>query len=333
MEQLKLEDPLTYTYLKPNKKAYLYFPKEQEQYIGEGKKLMRLFFDGPITMTQFEKDEYEKFEKQLKDSGDEQKHLQDQQVWTKPNRMRFLQASGWKYNVAINNISQHNDWRKNNLPIKLDEEIIQFLQSGIIYLHGRDNRNRPIMVLNAYKIDTKKMSEDSLIKGVSFFLEVVVNNMLLPGQIENWVIILDFNQMGLFSFPVMSFKKMIGFLQSNYRARMYKLYCVNTPNSIWVPWKAVQLFLEENTIQKVNFSKQNTPTDLFKHCNKSQVESKFGGSAPDLQEFSWPPKIVQGETCAEGEKENDFLITVEEYKKKYLNKELSGCEICQEYIK
>lgn len=59
------------------------------------------------------------------------------------------------------------------------------------------------MILNAYKIDTKKMSEELMIKGVSFFLEVVVNNMLLPGQVENWVIIMDFNFMGLLSFPVL----------------------------------------------------------------------------------------------------------------------------------
>ena len=132
---------------------------------------------------------------------------------------------------------------------------VNLKKSGMLYLHGRDNRGRPIMVLNAYKIDVKTISEDTLIKGVTFFLEVIISNMLLPGQIENWVIILDFNNMGLFTFPVMSFKKMIGFLQSNYRARMYKLYAVNTPNSIWVPWKAVQVFLEENTVSKVSFSK------------------------------------------------------------------------------
>jgi hypothetical protein len=51
----------------------------------------------------------------------------------------------------------------------------------MLYLHGRDSRGRPIMVLNAYKIDVKKISEDTLIKGVTFFLEVVVANMLLPG--------------------------------------------------------------------------------------------------------------------------------------------------------
>jgi len=68
---------------------------------------------------------------------------------------------------------------------------------------------------------------------------------------------------------------------------MYKLYAVNTPNSIWVPWKAVQVFLEENTVSKVSFSKQSTPENLFSHCNPSQVEKKFGGTAQDITEYKW----------------------------------------------
>lgn len=62
---------------------------------------------------------------------------------------------------------------------------------------------------------------------------------------------------------------MISFLQANYRAKLYKLYCINTPSSIWIPWKTVQMFLEENTVKKVSFSKEKEPTELFQHCNKS----------------------------------------------------------------
>lgn len=70
-------------------------------------------------------------------------------------------------------------------------------------MHGRDSRFRPIIVMNLYRIDLKKINENAMIRGVTFFLEVIVRNMLIPGQVENWVILLDFNNMGLFSFPIM----------------------------------------------------------------------------------------------------------------------------------
>lgn len=51
----------------------------------------------------------------------------------------------------------------------------------MVYLHGRDSRYRPIIVLNVYRIDLKKVNEAAMIRGVTFFLEVVLRNMLIPG--------------------------------------------------------------------------------------------------------------------------------------------------------
>jgi hypothetical protein len=47
-----------------------------------------------------------------------------------------------------------------------------------------------------------------------------------------------------------------------------------------ITWGMVKMFLEENTLFKIQFAK--TPiAELFKHANKSQVEKKFGGEAED----------------------------------------------------
>ena len=60
----------------------------------------------------------------------------------------------------------------------------------------------------------------------------------------------------------------MGYLSSNYRSRMYKMYIVNTPNSIFVPWSIAKGFLEEVTINKISFYKDSEPTPLFQHTNK-----------------------------------------------------------------
>ncbi|EGR29784.1 hypothetical protein IMG5_148650 [Ichthyophthirius multifiliis] len=347
-----LESPNNYQFLNPPKQAYLYFPSISQQINGEGIKGNRWYFEGNSQYTDFENQEYQKFENQLQQNTQDQEVFNDYKYWNKANKMRFIQASGYNYQNTIASAKSHNTWRQATLSqlysdelIKNQDEIYKFLTSGIIYLHGRDSRFRPIMVLNAYKLDFKQFEEDKMILYISYFLEVVINNMLLPGQVENWVIILDFNNTGLFSLPIFKFEKIIKFLQSNYRARMYKLYCVNCSNTVWIPWKAVQHFLEENTVNKVNIIKSNCPSDLFKHCNKIQVEQKFGGNAPNVTQYQWyfilflqiiiilyfirPPNIIQGDLESE---EINQLITIEQYKQMYNEEKLKNCIILDEYI-
>jgi len=74
---------------------------------------------------------------------------------------------------------------------------------------------------------------------------------MLPGQVENWVFIVDLKGMGLTSLPLGALKKMLGFLSHSYRGRLKTLYILNTPTSIWIPWNIAKGFLEENTIKKI----------------------------------------------------------------------------------
>lgn len=58
-------------------------------------------------------------------------------------------------------MEDHNVW-KSKQPTQLDNEIIDFLNNGILYLIGRDHRFRPIMVMNMSKINTKIHKEEYL---------------------------------------------------------------------------------------------------------------------------------------------------------------------------
>ena len=49
------------------------------------------------------------------------------------------------------------------------------------------------------------MTESSLpeiLNGMTYFLDVIMQNMFLPGQIENWVIVSDLNNLGITSLPM-----------------------------------------------------------------------------------------------------------------------------------
>jgi len=46
--------------------------------------------------------------------------------------------------------------------------------------------------MDVMKIDTKKYNKAFLLKGIDYFLGQVIKEMYLPGQIENWIFIMDF---------------------------------------------------------------------------------------------------------------------------------------------
>ena len=63
------------------------------------------------------------------------------------------------------------------------------------------------------------------------------------------------------------------------------MFILNSPNSIYIPWKITKQFLDEITIQKIKIFKNSSPLELFFHINKKQIEKKFGGNSENLKEF------------------------------------------------
>jgi len=63
------------------------------------------------------------------------------------------------------------------------------------------------------------------------------------------------------------------------------MYVVNTPSTIYLPFQLAKKFLEESTVNKIQFHKKQIPEPLFQHTNKEQVEEKYGGTAPNREKF------------------------------------------------
>lgn len=145
-----------------------------------------------------------------------------------------------------------------------------------------------------------------------------MRNFLIPGQVENWVAIIDVAEIGLFSL-INSMKKSFTFLADTYRSRMCVCYVVRIPASISFIWTVVKRFLDEDTVIKINFFDDQKVEPLLEYCNPSQLEKKFGGTLENIAEgHFWPPREVsKNYKC---EKEPVKLLTKEEYTKYYKNK-------------
>lgn len=142
---------------------------------------------------------------------------------------------------------------------------------------------------------------------IAFILDFVIENMLLPGHVENWVVISDFEKNGFGELGFGSLKQVMGILTDNYRCRLGCNYVVNPAKIVYYMWSCMKPFLDDVLIEKVKILNKPHPEELFSHCNLYQVEEKYGGKAPNAHMF-WPPIMPKAPYTVNG----TYLQEVEE---------------------
>lgn len=123
-----------------------------------------------------------------------------------------------------------------------------------------------------------------------FLLEYTIENMLIPGQVENWVVLIDLGKKGLGSLSINSLKQVLSILQINFRCRMGMTYIVNPPKSMFMLWSCIKPFLDEILIEKIRIANGPTSSEMLSSFNPHQIEEKYGGRLKNLENF-WPPFI------------------------------------------
>ena len=80
---------------------------------------------------------------------------------------------------------------------------------------------------------------------------------------------------------------MVGYLQTCYRSRLYRVYVLNASTIFSYIFKLVKPLLDKITQDKINISKEGQNEKFWEHMNKSQVEKKFGGHVDNLTTNFW----------------------------------------------
>ena len=108
--------------------------------------------------------------------------------------LRMLHARRFNIKKAIQCVKDYTEWRSSKLPRGCEgmyENVKPFLNTGAVYVHGRDHRYRPLIVLNLERVMTLVPDVHDAVNLTCFILSYVAEYMFIPGQIENWVIICD----------------------------------------------------------------------------------------------------------------------------------------------
>jgi len=93
--------------------------------------------------------------------------------------------------------------------------------------------------------------------------------MMCPGTVENGLVIMDSQSMGLLSLPIMKVKAILTTIQSNYKCRARTIFALNSSTAVSILWQTVKYFIDEATAAKVMITSGDTFDELKDLCHPS----------------------------------------------------------------
>ncbi|MCQ2815666.1 MAG: SEC14 family lipid-binding protein [archaeon] len=297
--------------------VYRYTPKPTEIITELLGKPIRRIFKCPIES--FDENELTKII-EIDDYIKEQKYVLPD-YYKGEDKLRQLQGNDYKIEASYKEIVHEIEWKKEHLPIQLTDDIMKVLNSGFIYVHGRDNFFRPLIFVNPMKFNSKEIPLEVWQNGLYYLIDYMIKYYLVPGKVENWNFIIDCGDLNLKKLPIVDLKALFAGMKGVYRCRLYRLYLLRLRSLFLYLWKMAVAIIGPTVEAKATNvpEEEGKNTLLFKDINPNQVEKKYGGLAEDLKEGELFPETFKcGEFYSEEDKTNGKIFKkceVESFKK------------------
>lgn len=267
----------------PPKEAYLYFPEGPNLFLELTEtKIQRKIFEDSSSYLPLEIDMLSQLNSQLMLN-----RVIIHSKISEGDKLRFLHAVSFNLSEAIELLKRNTDFL-NDYSFIFDNPatgvIKDILNSGIIYVHGRDSDYRPIIVFNINEFTNHKnaYSENDWTNAILFVCNYVIKELLIPGQVETWNIILNLENMSVFSSIPSDIRSIMSVMQGHYKGRLHLIYVFKLSFSLNV-LKNVYYAMYPNAEKKVKIiTDKNFETDLFTRINPNQIEKRFYGNNDDI---------------------------------------------------
>ena len=271
--------------------ATIYEPREDEK-INEllNKPTRRIFY---IPLEEYKEDEKKKlieyYEYCLKKGYKIQRANKSGKFYY-PNIFRQLQGSDFNIEKSFDEIRNEIIFKNEQLPVEFQNEFKEIFNSGCIYIHGRDNAYRPLIIFIPRMFNGLKQPVEVWKKFGIYLMEFLVNKCLVPSRVENWNIIVDFGSLSMTEIPY-TLRDIFTAFKGIYRCRLYKIYLLNMNFVFNMVWNIVKMIMGPTLEAKAcNVSTNDGSYDqLFQCINRSQVEKKYGGTCEDLKPGEFYP--------------------------------------------
>ena len=325
-----IKDPKLYEIFKsslPPKEAYYYFPKGDDIIIINQEKPQhssRKIFTN-VSFTDFEKEWLKELNKII-DSKDD---VIIPPGWHDGLSLSCIYSALGDIEFAYDIMCDYIKWWQKTFPMNIvpKDKSWELLNNGFLYIYGRDHQFRPIMVCQPYILQNKLdyFSNSDVVNVCLFVCQYAVNNLLIPGQIENWIMFFNLKGTSLLSLPE-PIKLLVQELSDNFNFRLYKCYVLGMSLIMRILYKFVCTFIGQPDEDKIIVLSGKDDKHIFDDFTPDNLEKRFGGNAPDLiygdGDSLFPPRVPCDNVFFPWENKNDILISEEEYINKYKNGEI-----------
>lgn len=226
----------------------------------------------------------------------------------------YLYADAAKYNWvdALRDVNDVSPWIQNLPNFILTPAGVKLLEQGNIYLAGRDkfgNTNIFVDMNNKMTLNDQGCAE--MMNAMTFQMLIVKKYCLLPYYTELYNLVVNLNNMSVWSFPKNAFMKIIELHQVYFKNHMFKLMVYNpsfTTNGIL---KIVTSFFDPKFMIRFKVITKGNEKEFMNVMDPSQWEKKYGGQAEDFSEGKfWPPvNLGKGEILDRKEIEEKQIMT------------------------
>jgi hypothetical protein len=238
--------------------------------------------------------------------------------------LTFIYSVNCNLEKARKNLENYLNFCKKTFPLVLTpkSKIREILNRGFVYVYGRDIRFKPIIICQCKVFEKyyKDYACEEILLATYFLCQFIVNNMLIPGQFESWIFLINLNGVSIISLPE-PIKKLIRALSDYFLSRLYKNFIFGLNFLTRILYKFACNFLDPITVKKINILDKIGDPIIFKTIRKDNLEQQFGGTAPNLPvdevDGFFPPRMPSEHFIRDDENKDSILISEEEYINKY----------------
>ncbi|KAK8693080.1 hypothetical protein V6N13_070677 [Hibiscus sabdariffa] len=204
---------------------------------------------------------------------------------------RYLEARNWNVDKAKKMLEETIKWRLTYKPEEIRwHEVAHEGETGkVSRANFHDRQGRTVLIMRPGMQNTT--SAENNIRHLVYLLENAILNLSEGQEQMSWLI--DFTGFSLStSVPIRTARDIIYILQSHYPERLAIAFLYNPPRFFEAFYKAVKLFLDPKTAQKVKFvyPKNKDSVELMQlYFDVGNLPGEFGGDATlkyDHEEFS-----------------------------------------------
>ena len=325
-----LKDPKLYELFQkslPPKEAYYYFPKGDDVITIDHKNpenSSRKIFTN-VQFTSFEKKWLKKFNKIIEEKDD----ISIPPGWHDGLSLACIYSALGDLEFGYEIMCDYIKWWERTFPMNISpkDKSWELLNNGFLYIYGRDHQFRPIMVCQPYILQKKMdyFSNTDVVNVCLFVCQYAVNNLLIPGQIENWIMFFNLKGTSLLSLPE-PMKLLVQELSDNFNFRLSKCYVLGMSFIMRILYKFVCTFIGQPNEDKIVILSNRKDKHLFDDFTPENLEKRFGGKAEDLiygeNDSLFPPRVPCDNVFFPWEDKNKILISENEYINKCKNGEI-----------